>query len=175
MVFLIPLRTSSRIRTRRPTWYPSKYIRPCRCDDEETTATKTTPLTGESRRRAERGKREGERPRDRARESKGSRSTLEPPLNGARSSPFHVSWSLHTRGSGEPASGTCALYRYTKRRGRERERGREKRGCGRRIVVTSPSRITRGDSVCCPFPAATFGHAAPPSRPSDPRSRDDES
>lgn len=41
----------------------------------------------------------------------------------ARSSLFHVSWRLHTRRTGE----------------REKERGREKHGCERRIVVvTSP-------------------------------------
>lgn len=58
--FVIPLVTFSRIRTRRPTWYPSKYIRPCRCDDEVTYGDKDDApderetKTGGKRKREER-------------------------------------------------------------------------------------------------------------------------
>lgn len=118
-IFLIPLRTLSRIHTRRPTWYPSKYIRPCRCDDEETMATKDDAPDERETKMGGEGEREGER--SRARKSNKSR----------RVSLSRVSWSSHPR-SGKPARFRCA---------RKRKREREKRGCGRRIRRRGPSSL----------------------------------
>lgn len=72
MDFVIPLETFSRIRTRRPTWYPSKYIRPCRCDDEETYGDKDDAPDEREMKRGEKRKREERK----SRESCDTRTTL---------------------------------------------------------------------------------------------------
>lgn len=98
--FLIPLKTFSRIRTRRPTWYPSKYIRPCRCDDEKTYGDKDDAPDERVTETGGKRKREGQRSREQARKiEEWSRSMVrwsKPRRRRTRAKPslFHVSRGL---------------------------------------------------------------------------------